>query len=286
MQIKLTQQLIIKIILWFALWIFIGMLSAPLMAETTDGTSSSKSISFSSETEIDKATRDAQLEQTNVDIIPALQTQGFRAESTAMALGVATASYYVSDSISIYDAATYLISDFNGDGFYHRFSVVIDADTAYDTARVYAMLYLSYEGGPWNHYATSNSYRINGDSELDVFTIETELADGFVPGYYDVRIELYDADFDTWLVSYGPYDDASLSALPLEDSFYDERYSTVAYPVETQVIVTGQGNGAMSWWLIVFPVLLFPLRRLARDDDLAQGRVRLMQRIDKNTPCQ
>jgi len=264
MQIKLTQQLLIKIILWLALWIFIGMLSAPLMAETTEGTRSSKSISYSSETAIDKATRDEQLKQTDADIMPSLLTQGFRPESTATALHVATASYYVSDSFSIYDASTYLISDLNGDGFYHRFSVAIDADTVFDSARVYAMLYLSYEGGPWNHYATSNSYRINGDSDVDIFTIETELADGFAPGYYDVRIELYDADLDTWLFSYGPYDDTSLSALPLEDSYYDDPYSTAAYPIETEVIVAGHGNGAMSWWLIVLPVLMLTLRLSAR----------------------
>jgi hypothetical protein len=260
MQFKLTKQLIIKIILWISLWIFIGMLSAPVMAETTVGIRTSKSISYTTEAAIDKTARDEQLKQADADIMPALLTQGFRAESTAMALRVASTSYYVSDSFSIYDAATYLISDFNGDGFYHRFSVTIDADTVYDTARVYAMLYLSYEGGPWNHYATSNSYRISGDSELDIFTIETELADGFAPGYYDVRIELYDADRDTWLFSYGPYDDASLSALPLEDSYYDEPYSTAVYPIETQVIVASQGNGAMSWWLIVIPAVLLALR--------------------------
>jgi len=264
MQIKLTQQLIIKIILWLALWIFIGMLSAPLMAETTQGTRSSKSISYSSETNIDQAIRDEQLKQTDADIMPGLLTQGFRVESTATALQIATASYYASDSFSIYDAASYLISDLNGDGFYHRFSITIDADTVYDSAHVYAMLYLSYEGGPWNLYATSNTYRINGDSDLDIFTIETELADGFAPGYYDVRIELYDADLGTWLLSYGPYDDTSLSALPLEDSYYDESYTTTVYPVETEVIVAGHGNGAISWWLIVLPALMLTLRISAR----------------------
>jgi len=192
----------------------------------------------------------------------ALVKQGYRAESLATGVSIDNISYSHAGEIILFDASTELISDFNVDGFYHRFSVAIDADTIYQTSYVYAELYLSYEGGPWNHYASSDAYHIYGDSELDIFTIETELADGFSPGYYDIRIELYDADSDELLLSYGPYDDASLSALPLEDSYYDELYREVIYPVETEVIVAGHGHGSMSWWLLMAPLLLVISRRL------------------------
>jgi hypothetical protein len=258
---KLTVQLTIKILLWFALCVLLFVLSAPLRAESATEIRASKSISYTSEPANDKARRDEQLKQTDTDLMPALQVQGFRAESTVMALQVENASYYPAEDIYIYDATTHLISDFNENGFYHRFSVMIDADTIYEVAHVYVRLYLSYEGGPWNHYATSNTYHISGESELDYFTVETELANGYIPGYYDIRIELYNADHDSWLFSYGPYDDASLRTLPLEDSFYDDLYQTAAYyPVETEVIVTGHGHGSMSWWLFILPALISLLR--------------------------
>jgi len=137
--------------------------------------------------------------------------------------------------------------------------VLIDVDTVFDTAYIYAKLYLSYEGGPWNFLAASDNHHIHFDSELDSFIIETELADGYPPGYYDVRIEIYDADFDEWLLSYGPYDDASLSALPLEDSYYDDNDTVVIYPVETEIIIAGHG-GSMSWLLMV-PALIAVTRQ-------------------------
>lgn len=259
---KISIKLIVKTVLWIVLCVLFVLLSSPLRAETGTALRISKSITFSGKATIDKTMRDEQLKEAEADIMAPLEEVGFRAESTVMALHIENAGYYPADGISIYDASVDLISDFNDDGFYHRFSVTIDADTIYDTAHVYARLYLSYQGGPWNHYATTNTYHISGDSELDVFTIETELADGYAPGYYDVRIELYDADRDVWLFSYGPYDDGSLNALPLEDSFYDDRYNTAAYyPPETQVIVSGHGHGSMSWWLFVIPALIALLRQ-------------------------
>jgi len=260
MPIKLTIPLLTKIILWIAFWTLLIMLSAPLMAETSE-TRSSKSISFSNSTAIDESSKDELLKQAEEDIMTALVKQGYRTESLVTAVSIENISTSHVDEVIIYDAVTELISDFNYDGFYHRFSVAIDADTSYDIAYVYARLYLSYEGGPWNYYASSDAYHIYADSERDIFSIETELAEGFVPGYYDVRIELYDADTDEWLLSYGPYNDASLSALPLEDAQYDDSYQSVIYPVETDIVFAGHGHGSMSWWLLSVPVLLVLTRR-------------------------
>ena len=260
MPIKITTELVIKIILWVVFWGLLASLSAPLMAATNEDSRISRSISFTKSTELDKAAKDAQFKQADADIMAALKKEGFRVESTLRAARAISSDYVSNADIIIYDASTELISDFNDDGFYHRFSVTIDADTVYDTSYVYARLYLSFEGGPWNHYTTSDNYHIYGDSELDTFVIETELADGFPPGYYDVRIELYDADFDNWLLSYGPYDDASLSALPLEDSYFDDQSPVAIYPVETQVVVASRG-GSISWWLLLLPAVIGVARR-------------------------
>ncbi len=232
-------------------------LSLPLHAEETTPSRITKSISYANNLEKNITVRKAELEQAETDVKAALVKQGFRTESLPVGAHVDSESYHYGGDITLYDATTTLISDFDDDGFYHRFSVGIDADTVYSTAWVYAELYLSYEGGPWNHYATSSAFHIHGDSELDVFVVETELAEGFPAGYYDVRIELYDADTDEWLLNYGPYDDASLSTLPLEDSVYDDDYYSTGY--STEVIVAG--HGGLSLWLLAVIGLMGVFRR-------------------------
>lgn len=244
----------------FVFLLLLAGLSASAMAATNSASRSSKSISFVQSTQPDKLEKDARFKQATAETLAPLSKQGFRQESTTTALKIVTISSTSNMDISIYDAFTELVSDFNDNGFYHRFSVIVDADTIYDTAYVYARLYLSFEGGPWNYYASSDNYHIYGDSDLDSFVIETELADGFPPGYYDVRIELYDADSDSWLFSYGPYDDVSLSALPLEDSYYDDQYPVAIYPVESQIVVASHG-GAASAWLLLLPVIISVLRK-------------------------
>jgi len=229
--------------------IVLAGLSMPLQAEETSSTRTSKSISYSGEVEPDEAVRKAELDEADADVLDAMVKEGFRPESSPVGVYVENISYHYDSDITIYDAWTTLISDFDDDGFYHRFSVGIDADTLSSTSWVYAKLYLSYEGGPWNYYASSDDFHIHGDSELDFHVVETELAEGFPAGYYDIRIELYDAEYGDWLLSYGPYDDDSLSALPLEDSVYDDVYYSSGYT--TEVIVAGHG-GVSVWLLAVF----------------------------------
>jgi len=235
-------------------------LSMPLQAEEAVSTRTSKSISYAGEVKLDEALRKAELDKTDADVLDALVKEGFRPESGAVGVQVDIISYHYVGDISIYDASTTLISDFDDDGFYHRFSVGIDVDTLSSTSWVYAKLYLSYEGGPWNYYASSDDFHIHGDSDLDIYVVETELADGFPPGYYDIRIELYDAEYGDWLLSYGPYDDDSLSALPLEDSVYDDDYYSSGYT--TEVIVAG--HGGVSVWLLVVSGFMGVMRLMVK----------------------
>ncbi len=236
-----------------------GLLLATLIstanAESTATTLSTKSFSYSKADAPQKATRDELLKQSKLEVLQPLQKQGYRKESSS----VESVDYSSHPDFSIYNAHVDLISDFDYDGFYHRFSVEIDADTLYSVGYVYARLYLSYEGGPWNHYATSDAYHIYSDSELDSFVIETELAEGFPAGHYDIRIELFDADHNTWLLTYGPYEDTSLSALPLEDSIYDDIDPVVSYPVEAEVVVAA--TGSMHAWLLLLAPLMMATRR-------------------------
>ena len=231
--------------------VLIMLVGLVLPVQAEEATRASKSISYAAKVELDEAARKTELDKADTEVMDALVKQGFRAESAPSAVHVDSISYHYGGDITIYDASTTLISDFDGDGFYHRFSVAIDADTIYSTSWVYAKLFLSYEGGPWNYYASSDDFHIHGDSELDIHVVETELAEGFPAGYYDILIELYDAEYGELLHSYGPYDDDSLSALPLEDSVYDDVYYTTG--ITTEVIVAGHG-GVSLWLLAVFGV--------------------------------
>jgi hypothetical protein len=247
MSLKPTTQLIS----WLVIWIALVLLSSPLMAEETDQRSS-KSISFEVNDGLDEITKDEQLKQADADVMTPLIKDGYRSESTVVGVHIESAG---AGDVYVYDASAELISDLNYDGFYHRFSIALDVDTVYDTSTVYAKLYLSLEGGPWNHYATSENYHIYGNSESDIFVIETELGDGFPPGYYDIKVDLYDAYTGQWLANYGPYEDASLSALPLEDSYYDDSYDGGIYPIETEIVVSRHA-GSVNWVLLLIPLVI------------------------------
>lgn len=143
-----------------------------------------------------------------------------------------------------YDVDVILFSDFDRDGYYFGIDLQFDADTNYAFADVYAVLYLSYEYGPWNEYAETADFTLFGTSATDHYTVETELVSGYPTGNYDVLIELYDADTNAFLTSIGPDEAVELSWLPLEDSTRDSTGGG-----EPQVVVNS-GGGALSWLLL------------------------------------
>jgi hypothetical protein len=256
MSSKAIRQLVLSLLAAFTSLV---LLTTPVMAIESEKNRISRSVTYSKAAELDVAEKDVLLKQAAIENLPVLESQGFRLESTVMAAHIITTEYSSHADVLIYDVSTDLLSDFDYDGYFHRYSVAIDVDTVFDTSYIYAELFLSYEGGPWNYYASSDNYLIHGDSEMDTFIIETELADGYPAGYYDLRIEVYDADTGAWLASYGPYDDASLSALPLEDSYDDSPREIAWYPVETEIIVASHG-GSLSWMMMSLPILILITR--------------------------
>ena len=142
-----------------------------------------------------------------------------------------------------YDVDVELFADADRDGYYWGIDLLFDADTTYGAADVFAVLYLSYEGGPWNEYAETEDITLFGTSAFDDYTVETELVSGYPTGDYDILIELFDAYDGTFLASVGPEDTSELSYLPLEDSTRDAVR-------ETQVVVNS-GGGSLGWLLLL-----------------------------------
>lgn len=165
----------------------------------------------------------------------------------------------VNQDFWIYDANTAIAGDLDGDGFYTRLELDLDADTVYESAWVYAVLYLSLEGGAWTEYGETAVFDIYGASGGDVYFFDVDLVSGFPTGYYDVLIELYD-DYDGRLVAtLGPADSADLFDLPLESETLDE-------PFEPVVIITDEGGGGSAGLGLVTLLSLALWRRRQRLD--------------------
>ena len=178
----------------------------------------------------------------------ALETSGSRAKSKRstdqLKAGAAVAATPNTD-FWIYSADVELFLDNDQDGFYTGIDLLFDADTYYEEADVYAVLYLSYEYGPWNEYAETETFTIFGAAAGDEYVVETDLVEGYPTGNYDILIELYDAYDDAFVASLGPEDTSELAILPLEDIGRDTPAGT------TQIVVNSGGGGALGWFLIL-----------------------------------
>lgn len=136
-------------------------------------------------------------------------------------------------SFSIFEGYAQLIVDDDADGFYKTFSVTFDADVYnpdyVETSLVYADLYLSIDGGDWEHYYTTSNFIITGDSTDDAFEVYTTLDQGYIAGHYDVLIDLYEVGYPDIVATYSAADANELYALPLESADYDTYYETHYY---------------------------------------------------------
>ncbi|MFK8032067.1 MAG: choice-of-anchor H family protein [Gammaproteobacteria bacterium] len=177
---------------------------------------------------------------------------------------VAKSSFF--SDFEIYDAQVALYFDDDLDGFFYGIDVNFDADTEYSTADVYARLYLSLEGGPWELYYTTEVFTIFGDSGSDDYTVETELYSGYPPAFYDVLIELYDYDTGDFVAEFGPEDSLEMRDAPLEDQQKDIGIITVG--PEPIISRSSGGGGSTSVFSLAFIALVLLTRRIRQSTRL------------------
>ena len=156
-----------------------------------------------------------------------------------------------------YSADVVLFNDHDRDGYFHGIDLLFDADTYYTVADVYAVVYLSYEGGPWNEYAATDNFTIFGTSSDDDYVIVTELLGGYPSGSYDILIELFDAWDDSFVAWFGPEDTSELAFLPLEDAGRD------VADVPDVIIINKHGGGSLAWLMLLTLALVALARRRA-----------------------
>lgn len=193
-----------------------------------------------------------------------LRTEGKRqAASATLAAGKtgpgqATVAGSINEDFWFYDAWVELYYDEDHDGYYTDIDLVFDADTVYSAAAVFAVAYLSYEGGPWNEYAVTDTFWIYEQSAEDEYLIETTLVSGYPRGDYDLLIELYDAYSGQLLADFGPDATDALAYLPLEDQGRDTPKTVVT------VVHTEHGGGGSMGWLLLGALGLAAIGRRQR----------------------
>lgn len=160
---------------------------------------------------------------------------------------------------SIYGASSFLQHDDDSDGFYQTFSVSFDADIySYipsQLANVYALLYISKNGGPWTHYYTTDNFLIEGDTDADEYEVITTFLSGYATDHYDILIDLYQEGYSDIAASFSSNDTNALYALPLESADYDEPY--------IEVVEVSHG-GTFSGAIVLLLLLTYFLRSIKR----------------------
>jgi hypothetical protein len=154
---------------------------------------------------------------------------------------------------SIYSASTTLQEDYDHDGYYQTFSVTFDADiysfTENQWGEVYALLYLSKNGGPWEHYFTTDTFIIEGDTDLDEYEVISTFLTGYATDHYDVLIDLYQVGYSDIVANLSSGDNAALYALPIESADYNEPYVEVVEVIEVS-------SGSMYWLVLALSTIL------------------------------
>jgi hypothetical protein len=162
--------------------------------------------------------------------------RSFKAGASTQLAGVPNTDFW------FYLADVELFDDFDGDGHFSGIDLLFDADTYFSRAEVYAVVYLSLEGGPWTEYAETETFVINGTSGSDEYVIVTDLVAGYPTGSYDILIELFDAFDNAFVADMGPDNTSELAFLPLEDAERDT-FGPAPRPI---VVNHGSGGGAVD----------------------------------------
>lgn len=150
----------------------------------------------------------------------------------------------------IYSAGVDLSFDYDHDGHYSGFAISFDVDTLLGHAPVYAVLYLSLEGGPWNEYAVTGVFTVSGSVADDAVYVETELESGYPSGHYDHYLEIYDAHSHALLADYGPHDSHQWRGLPFEGYNHDQ------FNFDATLSLDFTGTGSFDpLTLLLFPAL-------------------------------
>lgn len=187
--------------------------------------------------------------QTLLVRAPATESENY--DSQEQTLQSRTYAAHSDQYFDIYEADFFLASDLDGDSYHHRLGLIFDVDVMYGNADIYAKIYLRRDGEPWTQVFTTDLFTIVDDSVADRYEVQTELVEGYAPGYYSVLIEIYSLHHASMVASAVMDYNSHGEQLRLEDQSWDEPYSYGYTETYTEVTYS-HGGGSMS----ILPMLL------------------------------
>ncbi len=255
-----------------ALAIIAILASSILMAEESANTEEQRTTvsAFYAQGGRDQATPD-KVSKDELAPFSAKSTRDRTALRSSRLAGSINQSHSANTDFWFYLADVDLFADRDNDGYFAGIDLLFDADTYYSRAEVYAVAYLSWEGGPWEEYAVTEIFVLNDTSADDEYVIVTDLVSGYPSGSYDILIELFDAYDDTFVADIGPENTSELAFLPLEDAGRD-----APGPVPGPVIINhhSSGGGAMNLLTLVMLLGVAAIMALRRRRLLDSGLLR------------
>jgi hypothetical protein len=157
---------------------------------------------------------------------------------------------------------TTLLIDDDGDGHYSKFRIDFDPDADFDGTFAYAEVWVRAQGGEWIQEHVSDDFLVDASGDDDVYSLTADWISGYPTAFYDVQIDLRDADTGALVASAGS-ERAELSRIPLEDQARDTRVNP--QPPNGGGGGTSsreRGGGAIGGWFAMALLMLIVLGRL------------------------
>jgi len=163
---------------------------------------------------------------------------------------------------SIRGATSQLLIDDDGDGHYSKFRVEFDPDADFDGTYVYAEVWVRPQGGEWIQEHVSDDFLVDSSGAADTYSLTADWVSGYPTAFYDMQIDLRDADTGALVASAGS-ERPELSRIPLEDQVRDTRVSSPPANGGGGVVTSHEhGGGALGGWFVMGLGMLLALARL------------------------
>jgi len=163
---------------------------------------------------------------------------------------------------SIRGVSSQLLIDDDGDGHYSKFRVTFDPDADFDGTFVYAEVWVRPQGGAWIQEHVSDDFLVDASGAADTYTLTADWVSGYPTAFYDVQIDLRDADTGKLVASAGS-ERPELSRIPLEDQARDTRVSQPPANGGGGIVTSREhGGGALGGWFVMALFMLLGWARL------------------------